>query len=323
MKTILVTGANGFIGRCACAQLQGQGCSVRAAVRDRLSADGVTAQEMFEIHDVNGGTDWGRALQGVDVVVHLAGCAHRMRQRPDVMQGQYQRVDVDGTKRLAQEAVRAGVRRFVFVSTIQVLGNITEGVPFREGDPTQPQDAYARSKFEAESVLSEIAWESGMETVILRPPLVYGPGVKGNFLRLLCLVHTGLPLPFGRINNRRSFIGIRNLVDAIRLCLDHPAAAGRKFLLSDGEDISTTELLRRLTVESGHVSRLLPVPERIVSSFLRIAGGRKLVDRLTGSLQIDCSEIKRCLAWTPPVSLEEGLRETVAWYRGLVKGEAN
>jgi UDP-glucose 4-epimerase len=227
--------------------------------------------------------------------------------------GAFRAVNVDGTLNLARQAAQAGVRRFVFLSSIKVNGEGCEE-PYREGDAACPQDPYAISKWEAEQGLRQIELETGMDVVILRPPLVYGPGVKANFQRLLAAVDKGWPLPLGAVGNRRSLLYLGNLVDAIQLCLVHPAAAGQTYLVSDGEDVSSPELVRRLARAMGCPARLLPVPP----AWLRLAGGllgrRAVVERLLGSLVVDSSRIRRELGWSPPFRLDAGLAETVQHY---------
>ncbi len=311
---VLVTGAEGFVGSALCEALRHSGCIVRKALRHAGGCGGAD-DELVEVGDIGKKPKWDAAVAGVDAVVHLAARTHILKEISRDPESEFRRVNVEATRTLAEAARCAGVRRFVFVSTIQVLGNATADSPFCADDSPRPQGPYARSKLEAERALIAAAAESAMETVILRPPLIYGPGVKGNFLRLMRLVDRGLPLPFGRLRNQRSLLGVRNFADAIVVSLRHPAAAGGTFLLCDGEDLSTAELAARLAAACGRRARLLPVPERVLRVLLRAAGGERLVERLAGSLCVDGRGFRERLGWTPPVSVEAGLRETACWYR--------
>jgi nucleoside-diphosphate-sugar epimerase len=297
---ILVTGANGFVGRELVAGLEADGVAVEAATRQRVG-------------DIGAATDWTAALSGCSTVVHLAARVHVMHDAVSDPLLAFREVNAAGTLNLARQAAAENVRRFVYLSSIKVNGEGREE-PYRESDNPAPQDPYAISKWEAEQGLRQIEQETGMDVVILRPPLVYGPGVKANFLRLLAAVDKGWPLPLGAVENRRSLLYLGNLVDAIQLCLEHPAAAGKTYLLSDGEDVSSPELLRRLARVMGRPSRLLPMPP----AWLRFAGGllgrRVEVERLLGTLVVDSSLIRTALGWSPPFRLDEGLTETVRHY---------
>jgi nucleoside-diphosphate-sugar epimerase len=305
---VLVTGANGFVGRSLFGYLNTHGHVVVPAVR-RVS--GFPSEAVVGCFD--GATHWTPVLDSCDVVVHLAARVHVMNDRSQDPLILYRETNAEATLNLARQAAAAGVKRFVFVSSIKVNGEGRD-TPYMESDLPEPQDPYAISKWEAEQGLRDIESATGMEVVVLRPPLVYGPRVSANFLRLMRGVHRGLPLPFGRVDNRRSLLYLGNFTDAIRVCLDHPAAAGQTFLLSDGEDVSSADLIRRLALTMGRSPRLLPVPP----SWLRTAGavlGRGAeVDRLLGSLSVDSTKIRRELAWTPPISMDEGLRLTVDYY---------
>lgn len=315
---ILVTGPTGFIGQRLCESLTGCGFGVRAAVR--RSGDGAAVRlpgaqpDVAAVGDIHETTDWSWALAGITEVVHLAGRAHVMRERLGDPLVVYRRVNVAGTLRLAEAAVAAGVRRFVFVSSIKVNGEATLERPFRETDLPAPLDAYGISKHEAEEALKRIGREAGMEIVVVRPALVYGPGVKGNFLSLLRWMRRGLPLPLARCDNRRSFVGLTNLVDLLIQCVLHPAAANETFLAADGEDLSTPELLRRLARALGRKAWLLPFPPAMLRIAAGIAGRPGLYERLCGSLQVDASKARELLGWRPPSTVDEELARTANWF---------
>lgn len=304
----LITGASGFIGGALRATLSRAGYDAVPAVR---VARGMPAERV--VGEIGPNTDWREVLPGAQAVVHLAARVHVMRDAASDPLSVFRSVNTAGTLNLARQSAAAGVKRFVFVSSIKVNGEGRES-PYTESDPPGPRDAYAISKWEAELGLREIESATGMEVVVLRPPLVYGPGVGANFLRLMRSVEKGRPLPFGRVANRRSLLFLDNFTDAIRLCLEHPSAAGKTFLLSDGEDVSSAELVRRLARVMNRPARLLPVP----ASWLRMAGalfGRSTeMDRLLGSLTVDSTRIRQELGWRPPFSLEEGLGQTVAYF---------
>jgi UDP-glucose 4-epimerase len=303
---ILVTGANGFVGSRLCTHLVTQGHAVQPAVRGaRGMADEVA------VGTLDAATDWAVALDGCDAVVHLAARVHVMHDTAADPLALYRATNTDATLSLARQAARAGVRRFVFVSSIKVNGEGRDA-PYRETDPPAPQDAYAISKWEAEQGLWRIARETGLEVVVLRPPLVYGPGVKANFRRLLDTVARGWPLPLGAIENRRSLLYLGNFVDAIRVCVEHPAAAGQTFLIDDGQPVSTPELVRAVARAMGRPARLLPVPAGMLEFAGALLGKRAAVARLTGSLWLDSSLIRARLGWTPPYSMAAGMAATVA-----------
>lgn len=312
-KKVIVTGANGFIGRNLCAFLKEKGYIVRAAVRSNVhNVSGV--DEYVQVGDINESTDWRRALQGVDFVVHLAGRAHVMDEQESDPDSVYHRVNALGTKRLAEQAAQGGVKRFTFVSSVKVNGEANINHPFTEESSVNPHDPYAVSKWEAECILRDIAEKSSLEIIILRLPLVYGPGVGGNFLRLLHWVYKGVPLPFRNINNRRSLLALENLVDLLALCVWHPRVGGETFLVSDGEDLSTPELINRLSHKLGRPNRLLPFPEAFLRFGAQLLGRGADVERLLGSLVVDSSKVRRKLNWLPPFSVEEGLDSTARWY---------
>jgi nucleoside-diphosphate-sugar epimerase len=315
---VLVTGATGFVGTPLCETLPRHGFRVRRAVRG--PPDGGDA---VIVGNIDGSTDWTGALEGVDAVVHLAARTHEMGSTSTERLDEYRRINVEGTRRLAAQAVASGVRRFVFMSSVKVNGESTKGRPFRESDVPDPQDAYGITKMEAEQVLIEISGASRMELVVLRPPLVYGPGVKGNFLRLTRLLARGVPLPLGSIRNRRSLIYAGNLVDAVITALRSPQAAGRTYLLSDGEPLSTPELLRQMGRALGRDARLLPCPPALLGSAGALLGRSGEVARLTGSLEVDSARIERELGWSPPHSPEHGFRETADWYNSHTSADAS
>ncbi len=306
---ILVTGANGLVGRALCSALDQDGAQVIRTVRAS------TAPWEVPVGNLNEKTDWRVALsQGIDVVVHLAGQVPLADSEVGAAANRYHEVNTGGTVNLARQCAQHGVRRFIFVSTVKVLGE-GKNEPYRDDDLALPANAYAVSKREAEQTLWQIAAETGMEAVVLRPPLVYGPGVKGNFLRLMQAIDKRQPLPLGDIQNQRSLIYLGNLVDAIRVCLTHPKAVGKTYLVSDGDDVSTPELIRRVAAALRRRPLLLAVPV----SWMRWAGasvGKKsAVDRLLGSLLVDMTPIQQDLGWTPPYSMQAGLTATAQWYR--------
>lgn len=303
---ILVTGANGFVGRALCGYFD-----VREHVTVPIVRRGSGYPGEIVVGDLCSDTDWGSALTGCDVVVHLAARVHVMRDLAEDPLAHYRETNTDATLNLARQAAQAGVKRFIFVSTIKVNGEGRE-TPYREADVPVPEDAYAVSKWEAEQGLRRIAQETGLEVVILRPPLVYGPGVKANFLNLMKTVKKGWPLPLASIHNRRSLLYLGNFIDAIQLCVEHPAAAGQTFLLDDGETVSTPDLIRAVARAMGRPARLLPVPVGALKLAGSLLGKRAAVVRLTGSLFVDSAAIRTRLGWTPPFSMEAGLAATVA-----------
>ncbi len=318
MSRVLVTGATGFVGRALCGELLRHGHAVCAALRrvedsTRMALDEV---ETVAVGEVNAATDWRKALAGCEAAVHLAARVHVMREEATDPLAEFRVVNAFGVENLARQAAATGVRRFVFVSSIKVNGERTpSNAAFTEADPHCPQDPYGVSKSEAELALHRVARETGMEIVIVRPPLIYGPGVKGNFLTMLKALRRGIPMPFGAVSNRRSLVYLENLADALVLCTTHPAAAGETYLVSDGEDISTPELLRKLCEPLDVPVWLLPVPASILRVGGTILGKSEAFERLLGSLIVDSSKIRRELGWTPPFTLTDGLRNTVEWFK--------
>jgi len=325
-QTVVVTGANGFIGLPLCSLLVRAGTDVRAAVRREsaalaeLTADPSTDSikrgrlRQVVVGDLATATDWSAALDGAEAVVHLAA---RVHVAPGQGQGQadsdrFREINIDATLRLAAAAAHARVRRLVFVSSAKA-GN---------GNEDGASDPYSRSKAEAERLLGEASRHPGLECVIVRPPLVYGPRVKANFLRLMRLVDSGVPLPLASVANHRSLLFVGNLADALTTCIGHPRAAGQAFSVSDGEDVSTPELVRRIAHALGRPARLFPFPVALLRLAGGLAGQRQAVDRLTGDLAIDSSPITAALGWRAPFSMEHGLAETAAWYRARRDGTA-
>jgi nucleoside-diphosphate-sugar epimerase len=313
MSRILVTGATGFIGRHLCRSLATIGEMPVAAVREpsgMFEEERVTG-DLAELPDLSG------FLADIDTVVHLAGLAHLIRAAADDCEDAFRRANVDAAVHLARAAAAAGVRRLVFLSTIKVNGETTTDRPFCETDPPNPHDAYARSKLAAEQALHRIATETDLEVVVIRPPLVYGPGVKANFLRLLQLVERGVPLPLGAIRNRRSLISLDNLSSLIHAAIRHPAAAGEVFLASDQCDCATPELVRMLAAGLGRTARLYPVAPPLLATCAKLVGREATYHRIAGSLQVDSSKASRLLGWRPAVSPAAALRETANWYRAI------
>ena len=302
---VLVTGANGFIGRALCSMLIGSGVAVNRCVR-RASASG----DAFIVGDIDGSTDWHRPLTGCDAVVHLAGRAHQLDDQALDSMEEFRRVNVQGSLTLFAQAAERGVKRFVYVSSIGVNGNQTT-VPFTEADAPQPCEPYAMSKLEAEAGLKRLSAETGLELVIIRPPLVYGLDAPGNFGRLVHWVRKGIPLPLGAIHNRRSMVSLGNLTDFIAVCLKKPAAANQVFLVSDGQDISTTDLLKLVSRLVNRPVRLIPVPAAWLEAIIVALGERDTARRLFGDLQIDISKARELLAWSPPWSIDEGLSAAI------------
>jgi nucleoside-diphosphate-sugar epimerase len=303
---VLVTGATGFVGGALCARLLDHKFEVNAALRSVAHVlTGVTCTQVGAIDDQ---TDWHQALVNVQAVVHLAARVHVMNEQAVNPMVEFRRVNVLGTLNLARQAVCAGVRRFVFVSSVKVNGEFTEpGQAFLESDPPNPQDAYGLSKLEAEQGLRQLALETGLEVVIIRPPLIYGPGVKANFDALLRAVQRGWPLPLGAVRNRRSLVALDNLTDFIMTTCIHPLAANQTFFVSDGQDLSTAELIRAIGVAVRVPARLLYVPLWMLELAGRLTGKTQAVQRLCSSLQVDSSKARKLLNWKPVVTVEEGL----------------
>ena len=313
LKKILVTGADGFVGSSLCVQVMGRGYDVMATTRAQsYQFDGV---RNIQVGNINEKTDWAEALHEVDVVIHLAARVHVMSNDDASSLEEFRSINVQATLSLAQQAARAGVKRFIFLSSIKVNGESTSrGMAFRADDTHIPTDHYGLSKYEAEQGLLALAAETGMEVVIIRPPLVYGPGVRANFASMIRWMQRGIPLPFGAIDNRRSFIALDNLVSFIIHCIDHPKAANEIFLISDGEDVSTTVLLQKMSKALGKKSCLMPVPERWLRLVAKILGREDEAGKVLNSLQVDSSKARDVLGWKPVITMDEQLHKTAEWY---------
>jgi nucleoside-diphosphate-sugar epimerase len=309
-QRVLVTGANGFVGQALCAHLAARGLRVRAAVRAGTKAP-MQAAEASVVGALGSQTDWSHAMRGVSVVVHLAAKAHVLDLPED--DGEYHRINAEATRRLAEDAARAGVRRVVFLSSIKVYGEARDR-PFTANEIPEPVDVYGRSKRAGEELLQSVSTSTGLEAVIVRPPLVYGPRVRANFLRLMQWVDREIPLPLGLVRNARSLVSLRNLCDFLARSLDHPNATRQPLLVSDGHDLSTPELIRRLAHAMDRRARLLPIPAFMLQVAGTLLGRGADVSRLCGSLTLDIRSTCELMGWTPPQTVDAGLREAVAWY---------
>ena len=308
---ILVTGGTGFVGSALLPVLLSQFHEVTAVGR-RAQDKSHAGLRSFGVGNIDGATMWSTELRGTDAVIHLAARVHVMLDTVSDPLAEFRRVNTEGTLNLARQAATAGVRRFVYLSSIKVNGETTApDRPFTPNDLAAPQDPYGISKHEAEVGLREIARTTGMQVVIIRPTLVYGKDAKGNFKSLMSIVARGVPLPLSSIHNLRSFVGIDNLVDFIITCLEHPTAANETFLVSDGEDLSTPDLIRRMARAMNRPARLLPFPAAVLMAGAAILGKREMAQRLCGNLQIDISKSRKLLVWNPPISVDEGLRRAV------------
>jgi nucleoside-diphosphate-sugar epimerase len=305
---ILVTGASGFIGATVCDRLMSEG-------QDFLPIYRADRGLGFAVGNIDSKTEWYNALSGITHVVHTAARVHVMKEEFADPLLEFRKINVEGTLNLARQSIRSGVKRFIYLSSIKVNGEQTKPrQPFTEEGVLTSDDPYALSKYEAELGLQKLASRASMEVVIIRPPLVYGPGVKANFLSLMKLVRTGWPLPLGDIDNIRSMVSLDNLVDFILTCIENPKAANQTFLISDGEDLSVTELLARLASAMDVPSRLISVPPPLLRLGLRLVGEKKIADRLCGSLQLDIAKAKTMLGWSPVLSVDEGLKKTVKYF---------
>ena len=312
---LLVTGGTGFVGGAVLHRAASDSSiELRAAIR-RDAAGLPAGVETVPVGDLGEGIDWSHAVYGVDAIVHAAARVHVMDDDAVDPLAEFRAVNVAGTIHLAREAARADVRRFVFVSSIKVNGEQTApDRPFTAHDSPTPADPYGVSKLEAEQGLRVVARETGLEVVIIRPVLVYGPGVRANFRAMMRWIHRGIPLPLGAIHNRRSLVALDNLVDLAVRTLTHPAAANQTFLVSDGEDLSTTELLRRTAAAMGKRARLIPVPSSLLATAARVAGKGNVANRLLGSLTVDIAKTRELIGWSPPMNVDRALEMTVAHY---------
>lgn len=306
----LVTGANGFVGAALCQALAERGLGYRAAMRHATNE-----ADIYSCGELDGDTPWAPALHDIDVVIHLAARVHVMRDKAADPLAAFRRTNVEATVNLARQAANAGVRRFVFVSTIKVNGeHSVPGKPFVESDAAAPDDPYAVSKWEAEQALLRLGAETGLEVVIVRPPLVYGPGVRANFLQLLRRVHSGWPTPFKAISNERSLLFVGNLADALILCATHVEAAGQTYLLDDGVALSSSDLVAAIASSLGVPNRDVAIPVWVLNTAARVFGQQALAERLTRSLVVSNRKICTQLGWRPPFTIDQGLRLTARWY---------
>lgn len=308
-KKILLTGATGFVGQQLTAQLVNQkGISLRITIRSKVERFNDPRITVFSPLTISAESNWHDALDGCHAVIHTAARVHIMNETAEDPLYEFRKINVEGTLNLARQAARLGVKRFIFLSSIKVNGESTScNQVFSPDDLPNPSDPYAISKHEAEQELRLLSAKTGMEFVIIRPPLIYGPGVKGNFQRMILWLQKGLPLPFGSVKNKRSFVSIDNLISLIMTCIDHPKAANQTFLVSDGEDLSTTDLLKKIGQAMNKPARLLPIPQSVLTLFATLLGQKAVFQRLCGSLQLDISKTCKMLNWKPDVSMSEAL----------------
>jgi len=311
---VMITGANGFVGQALCSESIRRGFRIKCATRSIVKLP--SNIEAMVVGIIDGGTEWSDSLLGVDVVIHLAARVHVMNEAAADPLAEFSRINLHGTANLARQAAHAGVKRFVYVSSIGVNGNRTDGMQaFSERDTPHPHNAYALSKWLAEQALWEIALETGLEIVIMRPPLIYGPAVKGNFLKLLAAIDKGFPLPLRGAVSKRSLVYLGNLVDALITCATHPAAAGQTYLICDGEDISSAALTGKIARELGRNNHSFYLPLFLLRVAAIMLKRSSQIDQLFGSLRINDEKIRRELFWTPPFTIDQGLHETIDWYR--------
>ncbi len=313
-KKVLITGANGFVGQAVCQHLTDAKFIVRKALRQQRDNQVQPQDDCQIVGEISTNTDWSQALSGIDSIVHLAARVHVMNDSVSDPLSEFRKVNVAGTINLAKQAVRANVRRFIFVSSIKVNGEKTEGNYFTESDVPAPQDPYGISKFEAEQSLLEIARLTGLEVVILRPPLMYGPAVKANFYQLMNAIYKRWPLPLGKVNNQRSLLYVSTFADAIKTCLIHPNASGKTFLVSDEKSLSTAELIEKMGHFLQSSPRLFNIPVAWMKLGGKCLGKASVIDRLTSSLVIDSNKIRQELSWASPYSFDAGIQKTAEWF---------
>lgn len=316
-KHLLITGATGFIGSALINRLRQENVQITAAVlKKKRSANIPLEVKQVIVDPLSDSSDYSEVLQNVDTVIHLAARVHIMQDNSSDPLRDFRKVNLYGTIRLAEQAYKAGVKRFVFISTIKVNGEETKS-PYNSDSLPKPSEPYGISKWEAEQALRRIERETGLEVVVVRPTLVYGPGVKANFLKMMNFIQRGIPLPLASIHNLRSLIYVGNLVDVLAICASHPRAAGQTYLVSDGEDVSTPVLIQWVAKAFGMPARLIPFPPALMRVLGKLTGKTAAVDRLLGSLVVDSSKIRRELDWKPPFSMEEGLADTARWYKSI------
>jgi len=315
MSKILITGATGFVGQAVCKKLREGGHMLTGTTRTPDQGAGPERVPLYHIPEIGPDTDWSQAVSGADIVIHLAARVHVMKDRSPDPLADYRNVNTAGTRKLALQAAAAGVKRFVFISTIKVAGENSPVSGFTEDDHAMPEDPYGVSKWEAEQALADISRSTGLEVVILRPPLVYGPGVKGNFLSLFEAINKNRVLPLGAIQNHRSFLSVFNLADAIATAAEHPNAAGQTFFVADEHAISTPDLVRKIAAALDTKPRLLNFPLGLLKIAGFLTGKSAAVQRVAGSLTVNTRRIQTQLNWHPPVSMEDGLKETAGWFK--------
>lgn len=309
---VLATGANGFVGYFLCSELSAKGYRVIAATRGNQNEQLACHEHVSK--DINQETSWGNELIGVDAIVHLAGRAHVLKETEKDPLSAFRKVNVLGTLNLAAAAANAGVKKFIFISSVGVNGYLSFEKPFREIDTPKPHNAYSMSKLEAENELIKTFRYTSLEVVIIRPPLIYGPHVKANFLRLLKLISKGIPLPFSNVDNLRSLVSLDNLTSLIIECLTNPFASGQTFFVSDGNDFSTPSLIKEIANTMGKKAYLFPFPQLLLGCGASAAGLKKTYQQMCGNLQVDINKAKEILGWSPPYTTQNGLKKTVEWY---------